>query len=261
MKCTLYQSFSLLFFINLINFCDRGIIPGSYDEFSRFVQSAFDAPHISSSSSVGLLQSAFVIGIVIGFAGFGNAVHRVQGVFFLTGVGCSIWLLALVLSGLASYANSYVFLFVARMLSGIGEASLQCTVPPWIQIHAPSSSKGTYLAVFYTAMPVGIALGYAYSASMSHSVGWAWSYFVEALMMAPCITLLFCIDEQRINRDDGNSHSNNNYSNSHDNKRGGAWLDKNSEYEEVENAIIMQEMWVMEAVEETVQQHEPPDPL
>eukprot|EP01031_Cornospumella_fuschlensis_P053296 gene53296-65096_t len=86
MKCSLCQVFILLFFINLINFCDRGIIPGSYEEFSNFVQGAPDAPDISSSSSVGLLQSAFVIGIIIGFAAFGNVMDHTKSVFFVTGV-------------------------------------------------------------------------------------------------------------------------------------------------------------------------------
>jgi hypothetical protein len=41
------------------------------------------------------------------------------------------------------------------MLSGFGEASLQCSAPPWIQQTALPSQRGTWLSIYYTAISVG----------------------------------------------------------------------------------------------------------
>eukprot|EP01039_Chlorochromonas_danica_P009498 gene9498-10499_t len=164
------NTFILLVFMNLINFCDRGIIPGSYEEFADFVSAAPDSLQISPSAEIGFLQSAFVIGLIFGFLFFSQAIHRVSDIFLLTGLGCALWLFAVFLSALAYYTRSFLCLFFARMLSGLGEASLQTTIPPWIQACAPPGLCGSWLAIFYTAIPVGTAIGYAYSAMMSQAM-------------------------------------------------------------------------------------------
>ena len=47
---------------------------------------------------------------------------------------------------------------IARILSGFGEASLQCSIPPWIQQVAPKSKKGLWLSIFFTNIPVIILI-------------------------------------------------------------------------------------------------------
>ena len=93
-----------------------------------FIKSNVDSD--TPSVFLGLLQSAFIVGLAIGSSVFGHMVHY-HGRFYLTGLGCSIWLLAVLLSGLARYADSYAFLVLARMLSGVGEASLQVSCVFW----------------------------------------------------------------------------------------------------------------------------------
>jgi MFS family permease len=194
MRLSTPVTFFLLLWINLINFCDRGIIPGSLLEFSAFIAASPDRLPFSINAQLGLLQSSFVIGLIIGFVGFSKAAHRFSKSLFLTAVGCGVWVMALLLSGLSYYSKSYVFLLLARMLSGFGEASLQCTVPPWVQARAPAESKGAWLSLFCTAIPVGTALGYSYSSALATTVGWAWAFFGEALVMFPCVLLLFSLE-------------------------------------------------------------------
>lgn len=189
------HTFYLLVFINLINFCDRGIIPGSFQEFSDFVDTSPDSFGGSPSAQIGFLQSAFIIGLIAGFSGFGHAVHLVSNIFSLTAIGCSVWIVAVFFSGIAFYSKSYWLLLVARMFSGFGEASLQCTIPPWIQACAPAQSRGMWLAIFFTAIPVGTAIGYAYSSSMSTGPGWAWAYFCEAIVAIPFVLALFYLHD------------------------------------------------------------------
>ncbi len=175
---------------NVLLYIDRGIVPGATNEFNSFIKSNVDTT--TPSVFLGLLQSAFIVGLAIGSSVFGHMVHY-HGRFFLTGLGCTIWLIAVILSGLAHYADSYVFLCLARMLSGVGEASLQVNIPPWIQKTAPATEKGIWLAILFTAIPVGTATGYAYSSIMAENLGWHWAYFVEGIFMAPLICFMFFI--------------------------------------------------------------------
>lgn len=175
---------------NTLLFIDRGIVPGASNEFNAFIKDNVDTS--TPNVFLGLLQSAFIVGLAVGSSIFGHLVHYYPR-FYLTGLGCSIWMLAVILSGIAGYADSYAFLVLARMLSGVGEASLQVNIPPWIQKTAPAAEKGIWLSVFFTAIPVGTATGYAYSAIMAENLRWEWAYFVEAIVMAPLVLFMFTI--------------------------------------------------------------------
>ncbi|KAJ1421933.1 major facilitator superfamily domain-containing protein [Ochromonadaceae sp. CCMP2298] len=178
---------------NLLLFVDRGIVPGATEEFNAFIKENVDTD--TPDVFLGLLQSSFIVGLALGSAVFGHMVHHYPR-FVLTGLGCLIWCAAVVFSGLSYYAGSYECLVMARMLSGVGEASLQVAIPPWIQMVAPKEQTGLWLSCFYTAIPVGTALGYAYSALIAEALGWQWSYFIEAIVMAPLVLFMFAISPQ-----------------------------------------------------------------
>ena len=96
--------------INLLNYVDRGIIPGATIEFNQFIQDDLntDQPDLY----LGLLQSAFIIGYCIASAYFGNAVHY-HPPFYLCAIGLSIWCVSVFMAGSAYYAGSYIYLFCA----------------------------------------------------------------------------------------------------------------------------------------------------
>jgi MFS family permease len=167
---------------------DRGIIPGATNEFIDFIKDDLDTP--TPSLYLGLCQSSFIVGFCIASPIFGHLVHY-HGPFTLVTWGMSIWVVAVILSGMAWYSKSYIFLVCARMLSGVGESSLQCAIPPWIAANASPKTVGMWVSVFYTAIPVGTALGYVYSAVMAGSVGWQWAFFGEALMMVPFLIFVY----------------------------------------------------------------------
>mmetsp|Transcript_28435 Transcript_28435/g.47770 ORF Transcript_28435/g.47770 Transcript_28435/m.47770 type:complete len:737 (-) Transcript_28435:794-3004(-) len=196
--------FLVFSFANLLLFIDRGIIPGATNEFNAFIKSNVETS--TPDVFLGLLQSAFIVGLAIGSAIFGHMIHH-YGRFFLTGIGCFIWTIAVVMSGLSRYADSYTFLILARMLSGVGEASLQVSIPPWIQQTAPKKETGMWLAIFYTAVPVGTALGYAYSSLMAEAFGWEWAYFVEGMIMFPLVVFTFFISPYFPLEHDAHHHS------------------------------------------------------
>lgn len=182
--------FFILNILNLFNYIDRGIIPGATNEFNEFIENNL---HTSTPDVyLGLLQSAFIVGFIVGSILFGHLIHH-HPRFYLTGIGVSIWIFAICTSGCAYFIDSYYVLLFGRMMSGFGEAALQCTIPPWIQTTAPESMRGTWLAIFFTAIPVGTALGYVYSSILAGSIGWEWAFFIEAIVVAPAVVFLFMI--------------------------------------------------------------------
>ena len=139
-----------------------------------------------------MLQSSFIIGLSFSSLLFGHVVHF-YGPFYLVAFGLTIWLLAVIFSGLAFYANSFVLLIIGRVLSGVGEASFQCCIPPWIEINASPETKATWLSLFYTAIPVGTALGFIYSAFITSSLGWQFAFLIQSLIMFPFVTFFYYI--------------------------------------------------------------------
>lgn len=183
----------LLSLFNFMNYVDRGIIPGAADEFTSFINDNVDTN--TPSVYIGLLQSAFIVGFCLASPIFGNLVHH-HGPFFLVGVGLSVWVVAVALSGVAFYAKSFTLLVFARVLSGVGESSFQCCAPPWITLNAPAAAKTTWLGVFYTAIPVGTAFGFVFSALVANSVGWQWAFFLEGMVGIPFAMYFFHIDKR-----------------------------------------------------------------
>lgn len=184
--------FALASVTNLLNFIDRGIIPGSTNEFNTFIQD--DLSTDTPSVYLGLLQSSFIIGLMVGSFIYGHLVHHHER-FFLVATGCVFFVVATALSGFAYYTKSYMFLLFARMISGFGEASLQCTVPPWVQEVAPKAQRGMWLAVFYTAIPVGTAAGYIFSSTVTAAAGWQFAFFIESMIMLPLLFYFFFISK------------------------------------------------------------------
>jgi MFS transporter, Spinster family, sphingosine-1-phosphate transporter len=182
--------FILLSGINLFNYVDRGIIPGASEEFSDFITDNIDTSH--PSLYIGLLQSAFIVGFCIASPIFATLVHH-HGPFHLVSIGIAIWIVAVFISGFAYSANSYSMLVIGRILSGVGEASFQCCIPPWIATNADEKTKSTWLAIFSTAIPVGTAVGYVYSSLVSTSLNWGYAFFIEGAIIFPFLVFIVSV--------------------------------------------------------------------
>lgn len=182
--------FSLLTGLNLFNYIDRGIIPGASEEFSDFISDNVETSH--PSLFLGLLQSAFIVGFCVASPIFATLVHH-YGPFHLVSIGVAIWICAVLVSGSAYHANRYELLVLGRIFSGVGEASFQCCIPPWIATNSDEKTKSTWLALFSTAIPVGTALGYVYSSIVSTTLNWSWAFYLEAILIFPFLIFLIFI--------------------------------------------------------------------
>lgn len=110
--------------------------------------------------------------------------------------GLIVWVASCLLCGLSP---SYYSLAVGRVLSGVGEASFQSVVPPFIDSNAPHESRGKWLAVFYLASPLGTALGYAWGGVLGSSVlTWRAAFLLEAFPVVVFLPLLWVTPYHRL---------------------------------------------------------------
>ena len=179
--------------VNILNYIDRGIVPGAFSSIGEFIRE--DGGGLgggatnSTDTQIGLLQSAFVVGYSVSALGLGHAAQR-HPPFKLMAGGLAVWAVAAILSGLAP---RYWVLLLARCLSGVGEASFQTVVPPFIEDNAPPKSRGLYLSLFYVAIPVGTALGYG----LGGVAPWRWAFIGEALPMLLLLPVLWVLPDGR----------------------------------------------------------------
>lgn len=178
---------------NCLNYLDRGIIPGANGQFTDFVASSRELEGKGGASAAfGALQSAFIVGFSLTCVGVGHLIHS-RSPFGMCGRGLVVWIFAAVVAGLARTTRSYLLLLLARMLSGVGEASFVTVGGPFIQ-DAGGAAMGLWLGVFYAAIPTGTALGYGYGAAIASQWNWSVAFYIEALAMLP-LAMLFLLSE------------------------------------------------------------------
>ena len=174
--------------VNILNYIDRGIVPGAFSSIGEFIREDGGGGN-STDTQIGLLQSAFVVGYSVSALGLGHAAQHYPPFKLMAG-GLAVWAAAAILSGLAP---RFWVLLLARCFSGVGEASFQTVVPPFIEDNAPPKSRGLYLSLFYVAIPVGTALGYG----LGGVAPWRWAFIGEALPMLLLLPLLWVLPDGR----------------------------------------------------------------
>jgi len=182
---------------NLVNYVDRGIVPGAADAFLAFIASSRRPGSLGPNAYFGALQSAFVVGFSAGSVAVGSLVHRAPP-FGLAACGLSAWIVAACVAGGSRYVGSYFLLLAARACSGVGEAGFVTVGGPYIQDVA-GEHQGAWLGVFYAMIPAGTAIGYGYGVAVAEALTWSWAFFFEAVAMAP-LALCFALSA-----DDGSS--------------------------------------------------------
>jgi predicted MFS family arabinose efflux permease len=73
-----------------------------------------------------------------------------------------------------AFVGSYAFLALTRCMVGVGEASYGPIAPTILSDLYPEKSRGMIMSIFYGAIPVGSALGYAFGgiAGWPHAFYW-----------------------------------------------------------------------------------------
>lgn len=183
---------ALLTALNLLNYLDRYVLsvvlPSAQEElgFSNFVG--------------GSLATVFLVGYFLTSPFFGTMSDRARrgGRKRLIALGIAVWSAATVASGLVHGTASLV---AARAFVGVGEASYATIAPTIIDDLAPPLRKGRWLAIFYSAIPVGSALGYIVGGKvLSVTHDWRMAFYVAGFpgLVLALICLLIVEPERHV---------------------------------------------------------------
>src|SRR5262249_44603048 len=117
------------------------------------------------------------------FGWLGDRMNR----WWIIGIGVVLWSLA---SGGSGLAATFGMLLATRVFVGIGEAAYGPIAPTVIADMYPGARRGSVLAWFYVALPVGSALGFALGGFASQHWGWRSAFYA---VVAPGLVLgLWC---------------------------------------------------------------------
>ena len=183
--------------MSLLVYVDRGVISSAAVSGSPRVGAGDPGSGLQGEFGVGyalfgLLQAAFMLGLLIGAPAF-SAAAKTWNPFKLIGLGLAGWTLAA--AGCAT-ATTYAAFFACRVFVGLGEASFCALAAPFIDDVAPPGRKTLWLATFYLCIPLGVAGGVMFGGAVAgappaHALGWRWAFGLEAVAMAP--VALFCL--------------------------------------------------------------------
>jgi MFS transporter, Spinster family, sphingosine-1-phosphate transporter len=156
-----WYALTVLSFINLVNYLDRSVLAPVLDS----VKESFAI----DDNQAGFLTTAFfwVYTIASPLSGYlGDRVSR--RLLIVTGIG--LWSLATVAS---AFARTYEQLWIARAFTGVGEAGYGIVAPAFLGDLFSKEKRSRTLSIFYLALPVGTAAGYAYGGYMVEHFGHA----------------------------------------------------------------------------------------
>src|ERR1700738_2962564 len=173
----------VLFAINAINFFDRQIL-GAVGEPIRKEWGLTD-------STLGALGTAFTL--LYAFVGvpFGRLTDKAMRTWILS-AGVFVWSLMTATSGAA---RNFWQLFTCRLGVGVGEASCAPAATSLIGDLFPASRRAR--AIFMLGLPVGIALSFAVSGTITRSYGWRPAFYVAGIPGLLCALIVLFIREPK----------------------------------------------------------------
>jgi MFS family permease len=160
----------LLLGINLFNYIDRQVLAANVTNIEKQLLPQGDP---ANKEKLGYLAMAFMVSYMVFAPLFGWLADRVPR-WRLVGIGVILWSLASGASGLVgSLSGTFLLLLATRCFVGIGEAAYGPVAPAIISDLYPVKVRGSVLAWFYVAIPVGSALGY----TLGGLAGWPDSFY------------------------------------------------------------------------------------
>ncbi len=174
----------LLTALNLVNYIDRYILPG--------VQELIKKEFRVSDSQIGSITFWFFLTYMLSapFTGWlGDHLPRKPLLII-----CAVAISAVnILTGTVHVFNSLLF---RHAILGIGEASLGIYAPALLSDFYPEDQRNRILTIFYTAIPVGAALGYLIGEVIGSKFGWRMPFYVSAVPgLTIALVMLFLLKE------------------------------------------------------------------
>jgi MFS transporter, Spinster family, sphingosine-1-phosphate transporter len=166
-----HSALLLLLGINLFNYIDRQILAALEPDIRA---TFFAAGDVNAMAKTGLLGVAFFVTYMISAPILGLLADRISR-WIIAGGAVILWSLA---SGASGLAATFAILFVTRIFVGIGEGGYGPAAPTILSDLFPIDRRGRIMAIFYTAIPVGSALGYVIGGLVGAHLGWRWAFYL-----------------------------------------------------------------------------------
>jgi MFS transporter, Spinster family, sphingosine-1-phosphate transporter len=160
---------TLLIGLNLLNYIDRYILPGEVS----LIQHEFRV----TDQQMGALTTALFITYMLTAPLTGWLGDRFSRKPLIIG-GAILWSLATLAT---AWVHDYRSLYIRHALVGVGEATFGIYAPAVLADFYPERDRNRILSIFYIAIPVGAALGYAAGGQLGTLWGWRAPFFVCAI--------------------------------------------------------------------------------
>ena len=164
----------LLLGINLFNYIDRQILAALEPDIRATFFAANDA---NAMTKTGLLGVAFFVTYMVSAPILGLLADRISR-WLIIGSAVILWSMA---SGGSGLAATFSILFATRIFVGIGEGGYGPAAPTILADLFPIAIRGRVMAVFYSAIPVGSALGYVIGGVVGAHLGWRSAFYLVTL--------------------------------------------------------------------------------
>jgi MFS family permease len=159
----------LLIGLNLLNYMDRYILPGEVS----LIQREFH----STDQQIGALTTALFLTYMLAAPLTGWLGDHFRRKPLIIG-GAVLWSLATLAT---AWVHDYRTLFIRHALVGVGEATFGIFAPAVLADFYPERDRNRILSIFYVAIPVGAALGYAAGGQLGSLWGWRAPFLVCAI--------------------------------------------------------------------------------
>ncbi|MFO0956795.1 MAG: MFS transporter [Isosphaeraceae bacterium] len=181
----------VLFSMNLLNYVDRYVFYAVGEEISKDL--GFD------DLQFGYLSSSFMVvytavSPVVGYLGDRWSRKR------LLAFGVGLWSFATVGTAFAGLLTGRNFseMFFWRALLGVGEASYGILAPTLLADLFQPRTRARVVGLFYLALPMGGAIGYALGGIIGHQFGWRSAFLIVGFPgLIASISALFIRDPGR----------------------------------------------------------------
>ena len=158
----------LLVGLNLLNYIDRYILPGAQPLIQR--------EYGWSDQQMGALTTALFVTYMLVAPMTGWLGDRFSRKPLIIG-GAVLWSLATLAT---AWVHDYWSMYIRHALVGVGEATFGIFAPAVLADFYPERDRNRILSIFYTAIPVGAALGYLAGGQLGTLWGWRRPFFLCA---------------------------------------------------------------------------------
>ncbi len=166
-----HSALLLLLGINLFNYIDRQVLAALEPDIRA---TFFTSSDVNAMTKTGLLGDAFFVTYMISAPILGLLADRISR-WMIVGAAVILWSLA---SGASGLAATFTILVATRICIGIGEGGYGPAAPTILSDLFPIERRGRIMAIFYTAIPVGSALGYVIGGLIGAHFGWRWAFYL-----------------------------------------------------------------------------------